>query len=129
MLKSGVIVKKVNPKCIECANIPVEIWKGKPKPDCYKEPTGKPFHRRSVCSRIRSYYRHHDNNKQKQREGHRYLKYSGDKCALCASVELLEVHHVVPQCKGGLDARFNLVTLCHSCHTTISKYYKAIGWQ
>jgi hypothetical protein len=38
------------------------------------------------------------------------------KCAYCESEDTLTLDHVVPQCKGGLDLKTNLVTCCHSCN-------------
>jgi len=111
--------KPINHKCMECAWIGVNNPKDwEIKPDCYH----------AACSRIRSYYRKHSENKEKMRNNHRYLKYSGDCCALCQSSLSLEVHHIQPQSKGGIDARFNLITLCKGCHKVITAYYRAIGW-
>jgi len=28
----------------------------------------------------------------------------------------LEVHHIIPRCKGGTDHPYNLITLCEKCH-------------
>jgi predicted HNH restriction endonuclease len=103
-------------KCIECAKAK-DIKQN--KPECYDI---------KVCARKRSYYRHWEKNKRKQIKRHRYLKYRGDKCALCSNYDGLEVHHIQPQSKGGLDARFNTITLCKNCHKVISSYYSAIGW-
>jgi len=112
-------MKKVNKKCVECSKITGIIWKRQVKPDCYE---------RVKCGHMRSYYRNHEINKKRQIVNHRYLRYKGDKCALCFIKESLEVHHIMPQCKGGLDARFNVITLCKKCHKTVTSYYRAIGW-
>ena len=80
------------------------------------------------CSKKRNYYRNHERSKRRQNENHRYLKYKNDKCVLCGTKDDLEVHHVIPQKWNGEDVRHNLLTLCHACHTTITSYYKAVGW-
>ena len=105
---------KKNQKCFDCAQIKLVA-----KPECYKK----------GCSKVRSYYARHETNKWIANQRHRYLQYKDDKCAVCHKEQLLEVHHIIPQNKGGVDARFNLVTLCKDCHQTISTYYSVIGWQ
>ena len=41
----------------------------------------------------------------------------GNKCAVCNSYGgNLEVHHVIPLYKQGMDSAENLVLLCHKCH-------------
>jgi 5-methylcytosine-specific restriction endonuclease McrA len=112
------VAREVNKKCFDCAQ--VKDFRDAPKPDCYE---------RQKCVRKRGYYARHERNKWWQVQNHRYLRYRGDKCAICRDDDSLEVHHVIPQCKGGLDARFNLLTLCKKCHRTISTYYRVIGWQ
>ena len=37
-------------------------------------------------------------------------------CALCGSVQYLQVHHVIPRSQGGSDFPENLITLCSKCH-------------
>ena len=38
-------------------------------------------------------------------------------CADCGmKCEKLEVHHIVPESKGGSQTRDNAIGLCHSCH-------------
>ena len=37
-------------------------------------------------------------------------------CGNCESVELLEVHHIVPVSLGGSELKTNKVTLCGKCH-------------
>jgi 5-methylcytosine-specific restriction endonuclease McrA len=113
-------MKQVNQKCYDCAQISYNEWHAQPRPACYILRT---------CSKRRGYYKRHEINKERQLDAHRYLRYKDDKCAICQASNLIEVHHIIPQCKGGLDARFNLVTLCHSCHKIISTYYRIIGWQ
>jgi 5-methylcytosine-specific restriction endonuclease McrA len=115
-------MKKINQKCYDCAQTGKDFRERRNPvlPECYDL---------KVCGRRRSYYKRHEINKQRQLDAHRYLKYKDDKCAICQADELMEVHHIIPQCRGGLDARFNLITLCHSCHKTISTYYRIIGWQ
>jgi hypothetical protein len=38
------------------------------------------------------------------------------KCAYCDSEENITLDHVLPQCKGGLDIKTNVVACCHSCN-------------
>ena len=45
------------------------------------------------------------------------IKESWDyKCAYCGSEDNLTLDHIVPQCKGGMDVKTNVVTCCHSCN-------------
>jgi hypothetical protein len=37
-------------------------------------------------------------------------------CAYCKSKENITLDHVIPQCKGGLDIKTNVVACCHSCN-------------
>jgi hypothetical protein len=37
-------------------------------------------------------------------------------CAYCESKEDITLDHVIPQCKGGLDIKPNVVACCHSCN-------------
>ena len=111
--------RKINFKCYDCGCLDEKLWQSRPKPECW---------RAKVCARLRNYYKGHEANKEKALERHRYLKYRSGKCGLCSSTDRLEVHHIQPQSKGGMDARFNTLTLCHQCHKIISKYYEAIGW-
>ena len=107
--------KKVNEKCVQCAS--VDMRNLKDKPECYQI---------RKCARRRSYYRHHDADKKKQRERHIYIKYADDHCAMCNSTELLEVHHIRPQVLGAEHTRMNTMTLCHHCHKVITKYYNIV---
>ena len=111
--------RKINFKCYDCGLLDPQIWRSRPKPECFIP---------KKCSRLRGYYRNHEYHRAMQIEKHRYLKYREDQCALCQSQDRLEVHHIQPQSKGGMDARFNLLTLCKHCHKIITSYYKAIGW-
>ena len=50
------------------------------------------------------------------------------KCAYCDSEEKITLDHVIPQCKGGLDIKTNVVACCHSCnqskgHTPWEQWY------
>lgn len=50
------------------------------------------------------------------------------KCAYCNSEENITLDHIVPQCKGGLDIKTNVVACCHSCnqskgHTPWEQWY------
>ena len=40
-------------------------------------------------------------------------------CALCDSTKGLQVHHVIPRGKGGIDSEQNLITLCCFCHAAV----------
>jgi len=45
------------------------------------------------------------------------IKESWDhKCAYCGSEDNLTLDHIVPQCKGGMDVKTNVVACCHSCN-------------
>ena len=37
-------------------------------------------------------------------------------CAYCGSEENITLDHILPQCKGGLDVKTNIVSCCHSCN-------------
>lgn len=37
-------------------------------------------------------------------------------CEVCKIFVSSEVHHIIPVCDGGTNARKNLVTLCRTCH-------------
>jgi hypothetical protein len=39
-----------------------------------------------------------------------------NKCAYCESEENITLDHILPQCKGGLDIKTNVVVCCHSCN-------------
>ena len=50
------------------------------------------------------------------------------KCAYCESEENITLDHIIPQCKGGLDIKTNVVSCCHSCnqnkgHTPWEEWY------
>lgn len=38
------------------------------------------------------------------------------KCAYCESEENITLDHIVPQCKGGLDIKTNVIPCCHLCN-------------
>lgn len=40
----------------------------------------------------------------------------GDKCKICGSIDILNVHHISPKSLGGSNESENLITLCKSCH-------------
>lgn len=45
------------------------------------------------------------------------LGYAGNKCQECASIDNLQVHHIIPVSKGGHPlALSNLKVLCEICH-------------
>jgi hypothetical protein len=37
-------------------------------------------------------------------------------CAYCESKDDITLDHVIPQCKGGLDIKTNVIACCHSCN-------------
>ena len=39
-----------------------------------------------------------------------------NQCTYCGSEENITLDHIVPQCKGGLDIKTNVVACCHSCN-------------
>lgn len=121
--------KQINQKCVDCANY-TKTDAGYHQRDLLRKAffKNKPSCWVKSCSRKRSYYRNLEENRKKQREAHRYIKYCGNYCALCQSEGNLEVHHVKPQSKGGEDSWTNVITLCSECHSLISKYYSAVGW-
>lgn len=55
------------------------------------------------------------NKKQKAQINKPYI------CGCCGGKKNLELHHIVPMSCGGTDDYFNLIYLCHDCHTKIHK--------
>lgn len=49
----------------------------------------------------------------------RLIEKRGSKCNRCSfdKVEIIQVHHIIEQSKGGSDADENLELLCPNCHT------------
>jgi integrase len=45
----------------------------------------------------------------------------GSKCLNCGSVVDLELHHIVPIARGGLDVYTNMTLLCNTCHSKVPK--------
>lgn len=45
------------------------------------------------------------------------------KCAYCESEENITLDHILPQCKGGLDIKTNVVACCHSCNQSKGHEY------
>jgi hypothetical protein len=39
-----------------------------------------------------------------------------NKCAYCESKENITLDHIIPQCKGGLDVKTNVLSCCDSCN-------------
>jgi hypothetical protein len=39
-----------------------------------------------------------------------------NKCAYCESEENITLDHIIPQCKGGLDVKTNVLSCCDSCN-------------
>ena len=53
-----------------------------------------------------------------------------NECAYCKSEENITLDHILPQCKGGLDTKTNVVACCHSCnqskgHTPWEEWYNS----
>jgi len=48
-----------------------------------------------------------------------FKKYDS-KCFSCGSKDKLEIHHIVPICKGGTSELENLLLLCNNCHCVVS---------
>ncbi len=118
------MAKPINEKCLNCAltykpGLRESNINYKPIPSCWDA---------TRCHRVRNYYKHLEEKRVKQREYHRYLREKGDCCRLCKSLNVLEVHHIKPQCIGGTDDKSNLITLCYKCHKVISSYYKSVGF-
>jgi len=57
------------------------------------------------------------------------MERDGNKCVMCQSIELLEVHHVKTKLDGGSDMPSNLVTLCYSCHRQLHKEFRKLNKQ
>ena len=110
------MAKQVSLKCIECSKKTRKEIRNS-KPSCYVL---------RKCSHKRNYYRTHERNRARQREQHIYIKYAEDKCAMCNSDTLLEVHHIIPQMLGAEHTRMNTLTLCYHCHKIITKYYNIV---
>jgi 5-methylcytosine-specific restriction endonuclease McrA len=113
-------IKRNPDKCKACASVNWRLGENRfNQPKCYVK---------KRCGKKRAYYRKHEEYKAKLRAGHRYLKFLDNHCLLCNSIIDLEVHHIIPQSRGGTDDWSNLVTLCSICHRIITTYYRRIGW-
>ena len=44
-------------------------------------------------------------------------------CAYCGSDQNITLDHILPQCKGGLDIKTNVVACCHSCNQSKGHEY------
>ncbi len=111
-------LKKINEKCLKCSHISLKSNSTKIHiPECYVT---------YRCRKKRNYYKYHEEKKRKQREYHRYIRYAETKCIICGFTSNLEVHHIIPQSKGGLDTKENTVTLCMRCHKIITSYISVI---
>lgn len=42
----------------------------------------------------------------------------GNACRKCGKSDSIQLHHVLPQRLGGPDDSFNLISLCHECHSS-----------
>lgn len=115
------MVKKINYKCQECSKENHRKIRNSLR--------NKPCYAGRACNKKISYYRKIEYYRKKLRDNHRYLKYKSDKCSLCQSKDNLEVHHIIPQIRNGIDSWTNTITLCTACHKIITKYYRAVGWE
>jgi hypothetical protein len=107
--------RPISKKCQECST---HWFKGTHiRPKCYIE---------GACQRKRNYYRYLDKKREYERKHHHYLRYFDGKCAICDSVNILQVHHIKSQFNGGEHTSSNCMTLCAICHAIITKYYQAI---
>jgi 5-methylcytosine-specific restriction endonuclease McrA len=52
------------------------------------------------------------------------LKRDEYKCVLCSGTHSLQVHHIIPISKGGINALSNLETVCRDCHEEIHPHMK-----
>ena len=43
----------------------------------------------------------------------------GWRCAMCDNSQGLQIHHVVPRGRGGVNHPMNLITLCWRCHSAV----------
>ena len=46
----------------------------------------------------------------------RILDRDGHKCQNCASVENLQIDHIIPLCRGGYEEESNMQVLCQKCN-------------
>jgi hypothetical protein len=115
------MAQKINQKCLECSKVSFKKIVGSDrveKPKCW---------RRKRCSKKRSWYRKMDHYRAQSRKRHRYIKLITEHCAICHDTINLNVHHIITQLLGGLDTENNTITLCHSCHVTITVYNRIIA--
>jgi len=57
------------------------------------------------------------------------LMKAASRCALCGNgavggsrhAAVLELHHILPRCKGGTNDDDNLIVVCRHCHVAIHK--------
>lgn len=50
----------------------------------------------------------------------------GESCRVCGETEKLEVHHVIPLLAGGMNGRWNLMTLCENCHRRVESHTRKV---
>lgn len=110
--------RKINPKCFECSKVPRDtfVWN---RPDCYDFKN---------CRKKRSYYRDYENNKLKQSKWHKWRQFIETECFICGSRDDLEIHHVHARASDRDDTRGNTVTLCHVCHSVITRFETKLGY-
>jgi 5-methylcytosine-specific restriction endonuclease McrA len=51
----------------------------------------------------------------------RVLNRDGWKCRHCAVRNNLHIHHIIFRSHGGVDALWNLLTLCSACHDAVHR--------
>ena len=57
----------------------------------------------------------------KEYERQKRLKELESKCFFCGYDIIVEIHHIIPKCKGGGDNAHNLINLCPNCHRLIHR--------
>ena len=110
--------KIFNEKCFECSKVPRHVFRMN-HPDCYHA---------SNCRRMRSYYRNYDVNKLKQSKWHKWRQFKTDRCFVCDSKDNLECHHIHARVDDKDDVEENVVTLCLTCHSVITRFERKLGY-
>lgn len=54
-----------------------------------------------------------------------YNEWKGEKCGLCKTNQIENLHHMVLLKNGGSNEKLNLIGLCFSCHAEIHPWLKA----
>lgn len=58
-------------------------------------------------------------DKLSSKQRYEIYKRDGFMCALCGSGTGLQIHHAIPRGQGGSNLRYNLITLCATCHAQV----------